>query len=342
MGNTCLWKPASSSVLSNYVTYKILLEAGLPEGVISFLPSTGKVAGAVMNHRDFAGLHFTGSTSTFNHLWQQIAGNLGKYRGYPRIVGETGGKNFHLVHPSADVQHVVNNTVRAAFEYQGQKCSACSRMYVPRSLWNGPAAMKDKMVETVRKLKMGQPDDFSTFMTAVIDKAAFGDHSRYIANAKRSSDCKIIVGGNVSDEVGYFVEPTIIETTDPHYTTMEEEIFGPVLTVFVYDDSKATFWSDTLALVDSTSPYALTGAIFVRDRNALLQASNALRDACGNFYINDKCTGAVVGEQPFGGARASGTNDKAGSHLNLLRWISPRTIKENTAPLATWDYPHMR
>ena len=341
MGNVCLWKPASTSVLSNYVTYKILLEAGLPPGVISFLPSAGKVAGEAINHRDFAGLHFTGSTATFNQLWQQIAGNLGKYKSYPRIVGETGGKNFHLMHPSADVDHAVNSTVRAAFEYQGQKCSACSRLYVPRSLWE-QGGIKVKLAENVGRIKMGQPDDFSTFMTAVIDASAFKDHKAYIDTAKMSPECAILAGGTCDDSVGFFVEPTVVVTTNPSYTTMVEEIFGPVLTVYVYDDSGASYWQDVLALVDSTSPYALTGAVFASERSALVSASARLRHACGNLYLNDKSTGAVVGEQPFGGGRASGTNDKAGSSLNLLRWVSPQTIKENTVPLTCWDYPSMK
>ena len=350
MGNVCLWKPSSTSVLSNYVMYKILLEAGLPPGVISFLPGDGKVVGEAINHRDFAGLHFTGSTAVFNKLWQQIASNLGKYKNYPRIVGETGGKNFHLVHPSVlskgasgddMVEHVVNNTVRAAFEYQGQKCSACSRLYMPKSVWTGAAKMKQKMVAKIATLKMGQPDDMSTFMTAVIDGSAFRDHSKYIDNAKQSPECTILAGGKYDKSVGYFVEPTLIETTNPRDTTMVEEIFGPVLTVFVYDDSNPGWWENVLHLVDTASPYALTGAVFSTDKAAVLSASKALRYACGNFYINDKSTGAVVGEQPFGGGRASGTNDKAGSHLNLLRWVSPQTIKENTVPLSTHSYPHM-
>jgi len=347
MGNVCLWKPSSTSVLSNYVTYKILLEAGLPPGVISFLPSAGKVAGEAVNHRDFAGLHFTGSTATFNQLWQQIGGNLGKYKNYPRIVGETGGKNFHLVHPSAiaDIDHVINNTVRSAFEYQGQKCSACSRLYVPKSLWEGAAQMRKKMTEKIGEIKIGQPDDMSTFMTAVIDASAFKDHSRYIDNAKQSQDCKILAGGKYDKNMGYFVDPTLIETKNPNYTTMVEEIFGPVLTVYVYDDApskNSTYWNDVLRLVDSSSPYALTGSVFSNDKGAVLSATAALRHACGNFYINDKSTGAIVGEQPFGGGRASGTNDKAGSHLNLLRWVSPQTIKENTVPLFDISYPHMK
>jgi len=341
MGNVCLWKPSSTSVLSNYVTYKIFLEAGLPPGVISFLPGSGKVVGEAINHTDFSGLHFTGSTGTFNQLWQQIGSNLGKYKSYPRIVGETGGKNFHLVHPSASVEHTVFNTVRAAFEYQGQKCSACSRLYAPRSLWE-QGGMKTMLIEAIKQLKMGQPDDFKSFMTAVIDASAFRDHTNFIDGAKNSpSECTIIAGGSYNDELGYFVEPTVILTTNPRYKTMQEEIFGPVLTCFVYDDSKANYWQDVLALVDTTSPYALTGAVFAQDRVALVNASEKLRHACGNLYLNDKSTGAVVGEQPFGGARASGTNDKAGSHLNLLRWVSARTIKENTLPLTRIEYPHM-
>jgi 1-pyrroline-5-carboxylate dehydrogenase len=335
MGNTVLWKPASTSVLSNYVTYKIFLEAGLPPNVISFLPSAGRVAGEAINHRDFAGLHFTGSTATFNQLWQQIGNNLSKYKGYPRIVGETGGKNFHIVHPSADLDHAVYNTIRAAYEYQGQKCSACSRLYVAKSMW---PEFKKKFLDGVAAIKVGQPDDFKSFMTAVIDASAFKDHSTYIDNAKSSSECEIICGGKYDNSSGYFVEPTAIVTTNPKYVTMQEEIFGPVLTIYVYDDSD---WNGLLDLVDSTSPYALTGALFARDRNVIVAAEARLKHSAGNFYINDKSTGAVVGEQPFGGARGSGTNDKAGSHLNLLRWVSARTIKENSAPLFTWRYPYM-
>lgn len=340
MGNTVLWKPATTSVLSNYTTFKIFQEAGLPGGVISFLPSAGKVAGEAINHPDFAGLHFTGSTGTFNQLWQQIGTNLGKYKGYPRIVGETGGKNFHIVHPSADVDHALFNTVRAAFEYQGQKCSACSRLYVAKSVWEGKG-FREKLVSLVKSIHMGQPDDMKTFMTAVIDASAFKDHSGFIDGAKNSASCSIIAGGNYNNKEGYFVEPTVIVTTDPRYRTMQEEIFGPVLTVYVYDDAKPGYWEDLLATVDSTSIYALTGAIFAADRSALISATNRLRHSCGNLYLNDKSTGAVVGEQPFGGARASGTNDKAGSHLNLLRWISARTIKESTVPLTGLGYPHM-
>ena len=294
MGNTCLWKPATTSVLSNYVTYQIFREAGLPAGVISFLPSAGKVAGEAINHPDFAGLHFTGSTATFNQLWNQISSNLGTYKGYPRIVGETGGKNFHLIHPSADIDHAVNNTIRAAFEYQGQKCSACSRLYVPKCKWN---EIKEKLITGVKSLKVSDPDDFSAFMTAVIDGSAFKDHSGYIDGAAASSECQIIAGGTYDKSIGYFVQPTVIVTTNPHYKTMKEEIFGPVLTVYVYDDSSAGYWSDVLRLVDGTSPYALTGSIFAVDRGALITATEGLRHACGNLYLNDKSTGAIVGEQ---------------------------------------------
>jgi 1-pyrroline-5-carboxylate dehydrogenase len=340
MGNTVLWKPATTAVLENYVTYQVYQEAGLPDGVISFLPGAGKVVGEAINHRDFAGLHFTGSTSTFNQLWQQIGSNLNNYRSYPRIVGETGGKNFHLIHPSADVESAVNCTVQAAFEYQGQKCSACSRLYVPRTMWE--KSFQEKMVEAVKKIHVGQPDDFKTFMTAVIDSSAFKDHKGYIDEAKAdSSNISVLTGGTYNDKEGYFVQPTIFVTKNPNSRTMKEEIFGPVLTVYVYDDSTPNYWEDVLKLVDTATPYGLTGSIFAADRNVLVQTSDKLRHAAGNLYLNDKCTGAIVGEQPFGGARMSGTNDKAGSYLNLLRWISARTIKEKTAPLTSWTYPHM-
>lgn len=335
MGNTVLWKPASTSVLSNYVTYKILLEAGLPPGVISFLPGSGKTIGNSINHRDFGGLHFTGSTATFNNLWRQIGSNLDNYKSYPRIVGETGGKNFHLIHKSANLDNAVFNTLRAAFEYQGQKCSACSRAYVPKSLW---PEFKKKFLEEYDKIKVGQPDDFNAFVTAVIDSTAFRDHSGYIERAQKDSSCKIICGGKTDKSQGYFIQPTAVVCENPNYESMREEIFGPILSIFVYDDNE---WDATLKLIDQTSPYGLTGAIFATDRAAIIQAESALRHAAGNFYINDKSTGAVVGEQPFGGARLSGTNDKAGSHLNLLRWVSARTIKETTVPLLTWKYPHL-
>jgi 1-pyrroline-5-carboxylate dehydrogenase len=284
MGNTVLWKPATTSVLGNYYTYKILQEAGMPASAISFLPSDGSVIGAAINDKDFGGLHFTGSTKTFNYLWKQIGDNLNHYRGYPRIVGETGGKNFHLIHPSADVEHVVNNTIRAAFEYQGQKCSACSRLYVPKSLWEGPANMKGKMVEGAQAAKalMGQPDDFKNFMTAVIDKAAYKSHTAYLDYAKAAvgKDCEILAGGHASDDIGYFIEPTIIQTSNPHFKTMQEEIFGPILTVYVYDDGKEGYWQDVMTLVDTTTPYALTGAIFSTDRAPMLEATHRYHCHC--------------------------------------------------------------
>lgn len=335
MGNTILWKPASTAVLSNYRTFQVLQEAGLPPGVISFLPGDGRVIGSAINHPAFAGLHFTGSTATFNNLWNQVGSNLDKYKTYPRLVGETGGKNFHLIHSSANIKHAAFSTVRGAFEYQGQKCSACSRVYVPKSKW---AEFKDALLSTIKTIHMGQPDDMKTFMTAVIDANAFNDHSGFLSRAKANPDNTIIAGGNVDSSKGYFVEPTVILTTDPHSETMETEIFGPVLTAYVYDDAD---WADTLKLIDSTSPYGLTGAIFAEDRRIITEVESSLRHSAGNFYLNDKSTGAVVGEQPFGGARKSGTNDKAGSHLNLLRWVSARTIKENTSLLNDYKYPHM-
>jgi 1-pyrroline-5-carboxylate dehydrogenase len=308
--------------------------------VISFLPSAGRTIGAAINHRDFGGLHFTGSTGTFNQLWQQIGSNLPNYKSYPRIVGETGGKNFHIIHPSANMDHAMYNTIRGAFEYQGQKCSATSRMYVPKSMWEG-RGMRDKMVSTIKELKVGQADDPSVFVTAVIDGSAYKDHVGYIEHIKKDPTCKILVGGTYNDKKGWFIDPTLAVTTDPKCRTMQEEIFGPVLTVYVYDDSKPNAWHDICSTANETSPFALTGSIFATDRDALHKATDILRHAAGNLYWNDKSTGAVVGEQPFGGARASGTNDKAGSHLNLLRWVSARTIKENTLPITSYKYPYL-
>ncbi|KAM9967902.1 hypothetical protein ACTFIW_009186 [Dictyostelium discoideum] len=338
MGNVVLWKPASTAVLSNWIVYKALLEAGLPAGVIQFLPGSGRLVGEhLFNNRNFSGLHFTGSTGVFNDIYKKTADNLvaGVYKGYPRIVGETGGKDFHFLHNSGDVENFVNNTLRGAFEYQGQKCSACSRAYIPQSLW---PQIKDKLVTGVKSMKMGQSDDFSSFVSAVIDKNSFNNIQSYIEHAKASPDAEIIVGGKCDSSVGWFVEPTIILAKDPHYKSMEEEIFGPVLTIYVYEDSK---FEETLKICDETSPYALTGSIFSTCRYAIETAHKYLKNAAGNFYINDKCTGAVVGQQPFGGSRASGTNDKAGSSLNLLRWISARTIKENFVPLTSFTYPYM-
>ncbi|ETO34045.1 hypothetical protein RFI_03046 [Reticulomyxa filosa] len=289
-----------------------------------------------IKHPDLAGIVFTGSTAVFRQIWETIGTNIGKYKSYPRIVGETGGKNFHMVHASADVDNVVNSTIRGAFEYQGQKCSTTSRMYVPRSLWK---TMKEKLVGETQKIKMGQPDDFSAFMSSVIDGNAFKDISAYIEHAKNDKSCNIIVGGDCDSIKGYFISPTIIETTDPKTKTMQEEIFGPVLTVYVYEDNK---FEETLELVDQTSEYALTGSIFARDRRAIHLATQKLRHSAGNFYVNDKSTGSIVGQQPFGGARASGTNDKAGWATIFNRFVSLRTIKENYLPTQDWRYPHMK
>mmetsp|Transcript_13901 Transcript_13901/g.37297 ORF Transcript_13901/g.37297 Transcript_13901/m.37297 type:complete len:588 (-) Transcript_13901:692-2455(-) len=338
MGNVALWKPAENAMYGSYLIYKILQEAGLPDGVIQFLPGDGKTfADVVLNSRDFAGLHFTGSTAVFNELWQTIGRNLGKYRTYPRIVGETGGKNFHLVHESADVEHVVFSTLRGAFEYQGQKCSATSRMYVPASMW--ASAVKPLLLRQLETVKLGAPDDVSSFVSAVINERAFNRIRDYIARAESSGAAKVIAGGFCDKSKGYFVEPTVIETTDPKYETMEHEIFGPVLTVYPYPDEMP--WAEVIALVDGTSNYALTGAVFARDRAAIASALDGLRDAAGNFYINDKSTGSIVGQQPFGGSRMSGTNDKSGSTNNLLRWVSPRAVKELFVPLRTYRYPSM-
>ena len=334
MGNVVLWKPASSSMLSSYYTMKLLEAAGLPPGVINFIPGDPvAISKVALEHRDLAGVHFTGSTGVFNAMWKTIGANMGSYRSYPRIVGETGGKDFILVHPSADAQVAAVAAVRGAYEFQGQKCSAASRLYVPRSLW---PAIKDSMVAMIKDIKVGDTRDFRNFMGAVIDQKAFDRISGYLADAKQNAT--IIQGGTARGETGWFIDPTLVETTDPSYRLMCEEIFGPVLTVHVYDDAK---WHETLAIVDQTSPYALTGAVIAQDRAALIEASVALRNAAGNFYLNDKCTGAVVGQQPFGGARGSGTNDKAGSKWNLMRWVSPRTIKETFVPPTSYTYPHM-
>jgi 1-pyrroline-5-carboxylate dehydrogenase len=334
MGNTVVWKPAGTAMLSAYYVMKLLEAAGLPPGVINFVPgNAAEISNVLLDHRDLAGIHFTGSTAVFNGMWQRVGQNLGKYRGYPRLVGETGGKDFIVVHASADPQEVAVAAVRGAFEYQGQKCSAASRMYVPKSRWND---IRDRMVAMMKDIKMGDVRDFRNFMGAVIDKKAFDKISGYIDDAKNNA--KVIQGGGYKGDEGYFIEPTLIESSDPAYRTMCEEIFGPVLSVHVYDDAK---WAETLAIVDQTSPYALTGAVFARDRAAVREASAALKNAAGNFYINDKPTGAVVGQQPFGGARASGTNDKAGSKMNLVRWVSMRTIKENFNPPTEYTYPFM-
>jgi 1-pyrroline-5-carboxylate dehydrogenase len=336
MGNTVVWKPATSSLLSNYYLMQLYKEAGLPDGVINFVPSKGSVIGkAVLDHRQFAGLHFTGSTGVFQSMWQTVASNLPKYVTYPRLVGETGGKDYIFVHGSADPVEVAAAVLRGSFEYQGQKCSACSRVYAPASLW---PAIKDLLLGMMAKVRMGDPMDFRNFMGAVIDEASFDNTMAYIDKAKASPKAEILHGGHGDKTKGYFVEPTIILTTDPKFVTMEEEIFAPVLTIYVYDDAKL---DETIALLDGTSPYALTGSIFAKDRTVIDHLTEVLANTAGNFYINDKCTGAMVGHQPFGGARASGTNDKAGSFLNLLRWTSPRTIKECFAPHRDFPYPFM-
>jgi 1-pyrroline-5-carboxylate dehydrogenase len=337
MGNTALWKPASNSIMSNYVLMQIFKEAGMPDGVINFVPGTGSVVGnAIFSDHNFAGLHFTGSNITFNRLWQSVAQNLPNYKSYPKIVGETGGKDFIVVHNSAHADEVATAIVRGSFEYQGQKCSAASRAYIPKSLW---PPVREKVGDMLSQITVGDVREFSNFMNAVIDEASFDNIMGYIEKARHSSDTKVIFGGKGDKTKGYFIEPTIILTEDPHFVTMEEEIFGPVLTVFVYDDKN---WEETLKLVDETSPYALTGAIFAHDRMVLDKASKTLKYAAGNLYFNDKPTGAVVGQQPFGGSRQSGTNDKAGSHLNLIRWTSPRTIKETLLPPTDFKYPFMK
>jgi 1-pyrroline-5-carboxylate dehydrogenase len=334
MGNTVVWKPASSAMLSAHYILKLLEASGLPPGVINMVPgNAAEITAALLDSPDLAGIHFTGSTVVFNSMWKRVGENAGRYRGYPRLVGETGGKDFIIAHPSADVQELAVAIVRGSFEYQGQKCSAASRIYVPRSLW---PEVKDRVVAMMRDIRMGDVADFRTFMGAVIDRKAFAKISGYLDDARRNAT--IIQGGGARDEVGYFIEPTLVEASDPGYRLLCEEIFGPVVTAYAYPDAQ---WEQTLDVVDRTSPYALTGAVFARDRSAVLQASRALRNAAGNFYINDKPTGAVVGQQPFGGARASGTNDKAGSKMNLLRWVSARSVKETFSPPREVTYPYM-
>ena len=336
MGNTVVWKPADAQIYSAAVIMELLLEAGLPHGVINLIYADGPLAGQIIfEHPEFAGLHFTGSTGVFQQLWGVIAKNLPKYRSYPRIVGETGGKDFVVAHPSANVPALVTALARGAFEYQGQKCSAASRAYIPQSLW---PEVKEQLIATVEAFRMGSPEDFRNFINAVIDERAFDKITSYIAAARDDQEIERVVGGTYDKSNGYFIAPTVFRSRDPKHRLMQEELFGPVLTVYVYEDAH---YAETLQLVDSTSPYALTGAIFAQDRSAVLQAEQALRHAAGNFYINDKPTGAVVGQQPFGGARASGTNDKAGSVWNLLRWVSPRTLKENFAPPTDYRYPFM-
>ncbi|MHC4940554.1 MAG: L-glutamate gamma-semialdehyde dehydrogenase [Planctomycetota bacterium] len=336
LGNTSIWKPASTSLLSNWYLYKMFEAAGLPPGVINFVPGRGsQVGGAVFGSKHLGGVHFTGSTATFQHMWKTIGDNISNYGQYPRIVGETGGKDFVVAHSSAQVTELAVGLVRGAFEFQGQKCSAASRAYIPKSIW---PAVRDEMGQMISDIKMGDVRDFSNFMGAVIDSSAFSDHKTCIDKAKEDPKCTIVFGGEYDDSKGYFVKPTVVEVSDPHHEMMKIEYFGPILSVYVYDDAD---YADVLKLVDETAEYALTGAIFATDRAAVIEATNALRFAAGNFYVNDKPTGAVVGQQPFGGSRASGTNDKAGSVLNLLRWVSPRTIKETFVPPSDWRYPFL-
>ena len=336
MGNTVIWKPAETQIYSAAVIMEIFEAAGLPPGVINLLLVDGPIAGDIIfSHADFAGLHFTGSTKVFQGMWTTIGKNITKYKSYPRIVGETGGKDFILAHPSANPTALAVAMVRGAFEYQGQKCSAASRVYVPRSIW---PEVKEKAVAMVKDMKMGSPEDFRNFITAVIDERAFDKITNYIVLARDAKDAEIIAGGKYDKSKGYFIEPTMVEVKDAKHRLMQEEIFGPVLSIYVYEDAD---FDQMTAIVDSTSPYALTGAIFAQDRGVIHDLSKALRNAAGNFYINDKPTGAVVGQQPFGGARASGTNDKAGSVWNLLRWVSPRAMKENFDPPVDYKYPFM-
>jgi len=336
MGNTTVWKPATTSLLSNYYLMKVFEEAGMPAGVINFVPGSGAlISSIVLKHRDLAGIHFTGSNSTFNGLWKQVSDNLSVYKSYPKLVGETGGKDFILAHQSANPVELATAIVRGSFEYQGQKCSAASRAYIPESIWN---ETKKQIIRMISEIKVGDVIDFKNYVNAVIDEASFNKIISCFEKVKSSDDAKIIAGGAGNKSKGYFIEPTVIVTDNPHYFTMEEEIFGPVMTIYIYNDNH---FDETLTLCDETSPYGLTGAIFSHDKYAMIKACRALRYAAGNFYINDKPTGAMVGQQPFGGARASGTNDKAGSHLNLLRWVSPRTIKETLIPPTDFKYPFM-
>ncbi|MEA3447131.1 MAG: L-glutamate gamma-semialdehyde dehydrogenase [Bacteroidota bacterium] len=336
MGNVALWKPSRTALFSNWFLMKIYKEAGIPDGVINFLPGAGSVIGKeVFNSPDLAGIHFTGSTAVMQNFWKTIGANITKYKSYPRIVGETGGKDFVFAHKSSDAKEVAVALVRASYEYQGQKCSAASRAYLPKSLW---PAIKKHVGEMLAEIKMGDVTDFSNFVNAVIDEASFDNAMHYINDAKESKDAEIVFGGNGDKSKGYFIEPTVIEAKDPHYVSIEEEIFAPVLTVYIYEDDK---YEETLDLCNNTSGYALTGAVFARDREALLLGKEKLTYAAGNFYLNDKPTGSVVGQQPFGGARASGTNDKAGSFLNLVRWVNTRSIKEGLVPPTDYKYPFL-
>ncbi|MGI8672867.1 MAG: aldehyde dehydrogenase family protein, partial [Luteitalea sp.] len=333
-GNSVLWKPSSTAILSNFYVMKLLEAAGLPPGVINFIPGDPvAISEALLAHQDLGGVHFTGSTTVFNQMWKTIGGSMAGYRSYPRIVGETGGKDFIMAHPSADVEALAVAVVRGAFEYQGQKCSACSRIYIPQSLWAG---VRDRMIAMIEDIRVGDVRDFRNFMGAVIDRKSFDRITGYLDDAR--ANATVVAGGNTRGDDGYFVDPTLVQTDDPSYRLLCEEIFGPVVTAYVYPDDQ---YVETMRIVDRTSPYALTGAIFATDRQAIRLAHTWLRHAAGNFYVNDKCTGAVVGQQPFGGARGSGTNDKAGSKLNLLRWVSARSVKETFSPPKDYRYPFM-
>ena len=334
MGNTVVWKPASSAMLSAWYTLKVLEAAGLPPGVINFVPGDAvQISNALLDSPELAGVHFTGSTAVFNAMWRKVGENIGRYRSYPRLVGETGGKDFIVAHPSADPVEVAVGIARGGFEYQGQKCSAASRVYIPQSLW---PEVRDRTIAMMKEMRMGDVRDFRNFMGAVIDRKAFAKIGEYLEHARQHA--RVLQGGTAKDDTGFFIEPTLLQTDDPGYRSLCEEIFGPVVTAYVYPDAQ---WADTLEVIDRTSPYALTGAVFSRDRRGVMEAAAALRHAAGNFYINDKPTGAVVGQQPFGGARGSGTNDKAGSKLNLVRWVSARTVKETFSPPRDYKYPFM-
>ncbi|KAJ2365552.1 1-pyrroline-5-carboxylate dehydrogenase [Coemansia sp. RSA 2610] len=334
MGNTVLWKPSAGAVMSNYVAYEIMRESGVPDGVIQFIPGdAAAMTKQVFDHPEFSSLHFTGSTSVFKNMWKQIAQNLDTYKSYPRIVGETGGKNYHLIHPSANLESAVNNTIRGAFEFQGQKCSACSRLYVPKSLW---PQFREQLVAGVEAIKQGPVTDPTNFMGPVVNQAAYDKITNYIEYARNASDSEIIAGGKYSDKEGFYIRPTVVVTTNPDFKLLKEEIFGPVVTAYVYEDAEL---DSTIDLIGKTTPYGLTGAIFAEDRQAAVDLSARLLHTAGNFYINDKCTGAVVGQQPFGGSRASGTNDKPGSPSLLQRFVSPRAIKENMIPITGYTYP---
>ncbi|XP_072888038.1 delta-1-pyrroline-5-carboxylate dehydrogenase, mitochondrial [Hemitrygon akajei] len=337
MGNVVVWKPSDTAMAASYNVYEILLEAGLPPNVIQFVPADGPLFGeTITNSEHLAGINFTGSVPTFKHLWKQVSANLDKYRCFPRLSGECGGKNFHFVHKSADVTSVINGTIRSAFEYGGQKCSACSRLYVPDSLW---PEIKKNLLEEQKKIKVGDPaEDFTTFLSAVIDDKSFARIKKWIKHAQSSPNLTIIAGGKCDDEVGYYVQPSIIETKDPQDPIMKEEIFGPIVTVYVYPEDK---YQEVLHLIDTSTPYGLTGAVFAQDKSVIAEASQVLRFSAGNFYINDKSTGSVVAQQPFGGARISGTNDKAGGPHYILRWTSPQSVKETHVPLTAWRYPYM-